>query len=164
MQLTSKEGNSYYFCGLKIIKKDKFGEIGLQDTTTLFTKIYEGSDENGSLLAKGILRLSLSDFARQIRTIEITNASGKLQRLRWKTKFSNFFSKALWDTYSGFIDHSLYDPTMQPREKRELNFQKGITREVYKCVTADLVSMFLLGYRTMGVGDILTLCSHSILL
>ena len=145
MQLTSKEGNSYYFCGLKIIKKDKFGEIGLQDTTTLFTKIYEGSDEKGSLLAKGILRIKVSDFARQIRSIEITNTSGKLQSLAWRTKFSKFFSKALWDTYSGFIDNSLYDPTKPPRKKRELNFRKGITPEVYKCVTADLVSMFLLG-------------------
>ena len=137
MPLNSVEGQDYYFHGFKIMKHDKVFETGIEDTMTLFTKIYKGANDQGHLLAEGILKLNVLDFYKQVKTIEIINTESKMEKLKWKTKFSNFFSKELWDTYSGISDDKKFDPDAPPREKRELKLD--VLPEVHRCITDDKV-------------------------
>ena len=137
MVLTSKEGKIYYFYGKKIIKDDEFFETGLEDTTTLFTKIYEGSNSNGLLLAKGVLKIKFFDFMKQLNTVEIINTDSTMEKLKWQAKFGNFFMKELWDTYSFLSPSYKFDPDAPPRKKRELNIK--IMPKNYRCVTEDKV-------------------------
>ena len=143
MALSSVEGDNYYFYGRKIIKDDEFAETGLEDTTTLFTKIYKGENSQGPLLAEGVLKMKFFDFMKQLKTIEIIGTDSSMEKIKWRTKFSNFFSKELWDTYSGFSDARKFDPDAPPREKRDLTVK--IVPEIYKCVTEDKVSFCLKG-------------------
>ena len=142
MSLSSVEGVDYYFHGQKVIKDDEFGETGLKDTTTLFTKIYKGENDQGRILAEGVLKMKPSDFYKQLKTIEIINTESTMEKLKWKTKFSNFFAKELWDTYSGISNNPKFDPDAPPRERRELKLD--IIPEVHKCITEDKVRFYIL--------------------
>lgn len=47
MILTGIRGKSFSFYGKKYVKNNSFGEIGLEDTTTLFVTIYQGKKLSG---------------------------------------------------------------------------------------------------------------------
>ena len=153
MSLTSIEGKDYYFHGQKIIKDDKLFETGLEDTTTLFTKIYEGDNDQGHLLAEGILKMKVSDCYKQVKTIEIINTESSMEKLKWKTRFSNFFSKELWDTYSGISEDKKFDPDAPPRERRDLNID--ILPELHKCITEDKVGVQCQRYHSISIKAII---------
>ena len=141
MVLTSEEGENYYFYGRKIVKDDQLFETGLEDTTTLFTKIYDGDNNNGSLLAEGILKIKFFDFMKQLKTLEIINTESTMEKLKWKAKFGEFFMKELWDTYSFISPSCKFDPDAPPRKKRELNIK--IVPKIYRCITEDKVGLQL---------------------
>ena len=61
--------------------------------------------------------MKLFDFCKQLKTIEIINEESTMEKLKWKTKFGNFFSEELWNTYSGISDDNKFDPDASPREK-----------------------------------------------
>jgi cholesterol oxidase len=98
MKLSSVEGKTYYFYGFKVIHDDP-GFDSWSDTTTLYITVYEGEDQQGQVLGKGILRIPISSFMRQMTTMQVTNAGSLTERWQAMLKFGRFFGGQLVDTY-----------------------------------------------------------------
>ena len=98
MRLTSLDGKEYHFYGFKLIHDDA-GADSWSDTTTLYITVREGADESGPVIGKGILRIPVASFMRQVTTMQITNASSLTQRWEAMLKFGRFFGGKLVDTY-----------------------------------------------------------------
>jgi cholesterol oxidase len=98
MNINSEEGNSYFFYGYKRVCDDKGFELW-KDTSTLYITLHDGKDETSPVLAKGILNILASDFATQMTTMKVTNASSTLEELKLLTAFGKYFSGSLYDIY-----------------------------------------------------------------
>ena len=98
MKLSSVEGKTYYFYGFKVIHDDP-GFDSWSDTTTLYITLYEGENQQGPVLGKGILRIPISSFVRQMTTMQVTNAGSLTQRWQAMLKFGRFFGGQLVDAY-----------------------------------------------------------------
>jgi cholesterol oxidase len=98
MKLSSVEGKTYYFYGFKVIHDDR-GIDSWSDTTTLYITLYEGENEQGRVLGKGILRIPIASFMRQMTTMQVTNAGSLTERWQAMVKFGRFFGGQLVDTY-----------------------------------------------------------------
>jgi cholesterol oxidase len=97
MTLTAEDGRRYFFDGFKLIHDDPGFDLWT-DTTTLFITIHQ-SDEAGPVCGKGVLTISPADFAKQLTTVQITNAAHIMERLKALARFGRFFAGALYDTY-----------------------------------------------------------------
>lgn len=139
MDLTGDRGREYSFEGVKYIHKDHFGETGLKDTTTLFVKVYPRDKNEGEPLGRAILYITLSNFAKQLATIEITHTHSKREQLHWMSQFGVFFGKTLWDVYGPTSSCDKYfNPDATPRKKRPLKLN-GCIPEMFNCITKDKV-------------------------
>ncbi|HKP46413.1 MAG TPA: GMC family oxidoreductase N-terminal domain-containing protein [Pyrinomonadaceae bacterium] len=98
MKLSSVEGKTFYFYGFKVIHDDT-GIDSWSDTTTLYITVYDGEDEKGRIIGKGILRIPIAAFMRQVTTMQITNAKSLAERWQGMLKFGRFFGGQLVDTY-----------------------------------------------------------------
>ncbi|SET19182.1 GMC family oxidoreductase N-terminal domain-containing protein [Stigmatella erecta] len=97
MQLLCESGARFYFEGFKQLVDDP-GLDMWEDTTTLFVTVRRGGAE-GPLCHKGVLRISLDDFARQCSTFRVTNASNTQEQLSAVGRFGRFFLGGLFDIY-----------------------------------------------------------------
>lgn len=91
-------GKHYWFSGRKSVRKGPFWRLW-RDTTTLFVHVHEGRDRSGPVVAAGILRLGVFDFARLLETLHARDVVGGWQRLRTVTAFARFFLSELWRIY-----------------------------------------------------------------
>lgn len=98
MRLTSVEGKTYFFSGYKMVRDDKGLDLW-SDTTELYITIHEGDGETAPVLGRGILKITLHDFAIQMTTLKVLHASSKLESLKTLQGFSSFFSREVIDTY-----------------------------------------------------------------
>ncbi len=98
MQMQSREGKSYYFRGYKDIHDDKGFDVW-EDTTVLFISVYEGRDEQGPLLGKGMLKIKPADFAKQMTTMKSLHPKNTLAGVAAVAKFGKLFAGSVWDTY-----------------------------------------------------------------
>ncbi|HVQ38164.1 MAG TPA: GMC oxidoreductase, partial [Pyrinomonadaceae bacterium] len=98
MKLSSVEGKTYYFYGFKVIHDDP-GFDSWPDTTTLYITVYEGENDQGRVIGKGILRIPIASFMRQMTTMQVTNAGSLTERWQAMLKFGRFFGGQLVDTY-----------------------------------------------------------------
>lgn len=97
-QLVSQEGKRYYFEGFKDVHNDKGVDVW-KDTTTLFISIYEGDSPSNKLIGKGKLHIEITDFMKQLKTIQAVNAPSKRQGLAAISKFARFFAGNVYQTY-----------------------------------------------------------------
>lgn len=93
------DGRSYYLAGHKVVRNDRHGTDLWSDTTTLFTRLHEGTDADGPVVGAGVLRLGVPELARLTTSMKVTNAPGKADQLRAMATFGRFFMGGLWDTY-----------------------------------------------------------------
>ena len=98
MPLMIVDGERYCMVGFKTIH-DAPGFDMWEDTTTLFITVYEGDDEAGRVAGKGILRIAINDFRRQMTTMKVVNAADQAQEAAAAARFGRFFTGELWDTY-----------------------------------------------------------------
>ncbi len=98
MRISSVEGKTFYFYGFKVIHDDR-GVDSWSDTTTLYITVYEGENDQGRVLGKGILRIPIASFMRQMTTMQVTNANSLTERWQGMLKFGRFFGGQLVDTY-----------------------------------------------------------------
>ena len=98
MKLTSETGDQFYFYGYKVLRDD-FGPDMWSDTTTLYIAIWQGEDDQGELLGKGILKIKPEDFMKQLTTMRATNAGSVSDALKSTAKFGAFFTRVLYRTY-----------------------------------------------------------------
>jgi cholesterol oxidase len=85
---------------------DGFKRVGRHDlmrawpaTTTLYTAIREGHSRDGNAIGIGIMRLTLSDFARQLTTFRATGARSRREALDALVKFGRMFVGSLSDEF-----------------------------------------------------------------
>jgi cholesterol oxidase len=98
MKLNTYEGPSYYFYGFKEIKDDKGFDLW-SDTTTLFISIFDGPDEQSPVLGKGILKIAVTDFVKQLKTMKALHTEGAKESLGAVAKFGKLFAGEVWETY-----------------------------------------------------------------
>jgi cholesterol oxidase len=144
MRLMTEEGRPYYFEGFKSVHNDRGIDLWA-DTTTLFITIYDGNDATAPVVAKGILTIAPADFAKQMTTLRITNASTAAERLAATARFGAFFSGVLFETYGGVLAKpTVFDPDAPPRKKRTL---RVAAPELHVCTTSDGLQLRLTRYR-----------------
>jgi cholesterol oxidase len=152
MKMTTEEGKQYFLDGRKRIHDDIQFDLWA-DTTTLFVTVYEGTSNQGPVVGKGILRIKPEDLQQQMRTMQVTNAMDKTERLSTLSRFSRFFSGQLADTYSGVVTHpNLFNPDAPPRKKRPLRV--GVP-EVYFFQPEENVRLRLTRYQGGKKGPVL---------
>lgn len=88
----------YYFAGQKDVKVHPLFDVW-KDTTTLYTKLYEGPDKTGKVVGAGILELTPAELMKMTSTFTALNADSVGESLRATTAFGRFFLGELWDTY-----------------------------------------------------------------
>ncbi|HZT32890.1 MAG TPA: alpha/beta fold hydrolase [Bryobacteraceae bacterium] len=152
MKLTTEEGRSYFFHGVKIVHSNPILDVW-HDTSTLYITLHDGEDETWPVLGKGILHILPADFARQLTTMEVTNAANPAQRLEGMARFGGFFAGVLWDTYGHVFAHpAVFDPDAPPRKKRPLRVNAP---EVRFFETSDGVRLRLTRYRGGSKGPVI---------
>jgi cholesterol oxidase len=93
-------GKPYYLAGRKDVREG--GELW-GDTTTLYTRLHEGSDASGPVIGAGVLTLGVNDLANLLSTVEVHNANSEAERLGVIIRFGRLFLGELWDSYARFI-------------------------------------------------------------
>jgi hypothetical protein len=96
------KGNPYTLSGHKIVKDDP-GLDAWADTTTLYTKIFEGhvaapGETAARLYGAGILRIYMLDFLRQLTTFRVEGPTMH-DRVAALKRFGQLFLGKLWDVY-----------------------------------------------------------------
>jgi predicted acylesterase/phospholipase RssA len=104
-------GKSYYLAGKKEVRDDRGLDL-LSDTTTLYTRLHEGTDATGPVAGAGVLRLNMGDFAKLMSTIRPVGAKTVAEGTKAVLTFGRFFAGQLFDTYGSAISNAL-------TEKRE---------------------------------------------
>lgn len=144
MKLSTEEGTHYHLAGFKSIHNDPGLDVW-SDTTTLYVTAYKGDTDGGPVVAKGILTIRPDDFAAQLTTMEVSNASGSTERLAATTRFGRFFAGSLFDVYGGIVAPlDRFDAAAPARKRRPLRVS---TPEIHPFVTADGVRLLLTRYR-----------------
>ncbi|MCL4267498.1 MAG: GMC family oxidoreductase N-terminal domain-containing protein [Anaerolineae bacterium] len=152
LKLSAVDGHTYYFDGFKLIRDDAGLDLW-PDTTTLYITVFEGTDESGAVVGKGILRITADDFARQISTLTILNARSKRQRLEATAHFGRYFGGVLFDIYGGIFARATgFDPEAPPRQKRPL---RTAAPDVHFFHTADGLRLRLTRYQGGPKGPVM---------
>jgi len=94
----SQNGDDYYLAGHKVVRDDPGFDM-LADTTTLYTKLYMGTDKSGTVVGAGILTLGVFDLMSLVSTIRTTGTSGAGESAAVIAKFGKFFMGELWERY-----------------------------------------------------------------
>jgi hypothetical protein len=91
-----KGRRSLYLAGNKFVD----GASPLQlwtETTTLYTRLYDGSSARAPVMGSGYLRLGVLDLLRTLPTMRPTTPG--VRGLRALADFGRFFASELWDSY-----------------------------------------------------------------
>jgi cholesterol oxidase len=107
---------------------DGFKRVGRHDllrvwpaTTTLYTAIREGHSRDGKAIGTGVMRLTLSDFARQLTTFRATGTRSRFEALDTLVKFGRMFVGSLGAEFfePGRTPPSAIPPPRSPRASRD---------------------------------------------
>jgi hypothetical protein len=96
-------GHPLTLTGYKLVENDAGFDLW-KDTTTLFTKVLKGhveesGDSSAELVASGILRIRVQDFAKQLTTFRAGGAGGVGAKLGGLIKFGVIFVGQLAEVY-----------------------------------------------------------------
>ena len=151
MTLVSEEGKTWYFDGFKVVRDDSVLDIW-HDTSTLYIALWEGSSA-GAELGKGILHIEPADFAKQMTTMQVTNAANEKERLESLAEFGSFFSGTLFETYGGIFSRTnAFNPDAPPRKRRALRVGAPV---VYSFPAKDGVALRLTRYQGGSKGPVI---------
>ncbi|MCG8454793.1 MAG: alpha/beta fold hydrolase [Holophagales bacterium] len=152
MVAESQEGPRYYFHGFKKVHTASILAAWPQ-TTTLYVTVYEGDDDTGEPLGKGILHIAPADFARQMTTMKVLGAEGSKERVEGMARFGQYFAGVLFDAYGGIlVPEKYFDSEAPPRKKRPLRVGAP---EVHHFETSDGVTLRLIRYQGGEKGPVL---------
>jgi cholesterol oxidase len=98
MKMHTYEGNTYYFKGYKEIENNKGIDVW-KDTTVLYVTIYNGADEKHPVLGRGMLKIELADFVKQLTTMKAVHETSKNDGIKSVAKFGKLFAGNVVDTY-----------------------------------------------------------------
>jgi cholesterol oxidase len=111
-------GKSFRLKGTKTLRDDGGFDMW-RDSTTLAVDI---EDVGGAVVARGIARISVSDFVRQLTTMRAVNAPSAASGLRAVSRFGLFFQNRM---------RSIYGRMFAPRER--LTSLAGRQRRALRC-------------------------------
>ncbi|WPB75200.1 alpha/beta fold hydrolase [Archangium violaceum] len=152
MLLTADDGRTFFFKGFKVIKERPIEEMW-HDTTTLFITVYEGQDESGAVVGRGVLKIAPEDFMRQLTTMDVFNAKNAGQRLELSLEFGRYFTGILYDYYGGMLGQLDYiDPNAPPRKRRPL---RAPAPQLFGFKTPDGLDLLLSRYQAGSKGPVL---------
>ncbi len=152
MKLTADNGDEFYMEGHKIIHDDP-GFDPWEDTTTLYITLSSKPNNDGDMLGKGILKILPANFAKQLTTVKVPNASSKAEQLNYVARFGSFFAGQMFNTYGGVVSGLQYFSTDQPpRKKRPLAVP---VPKVFSVVTEDDVTIRLTRYQGGDKGPVI---------
>ena len=153
MKLTSEEGKTFFFSGYKVVRSDRVGLDSWADTTTLYITLHAGADANAPVSGKGRLHIEPLDFAKQMTTMQVTNAPNLRRRLEGMARFGQYFGGSLWNTYGGLgRRESIFDPKAPPRQKRPLRAEDP---EIHFFKTSDNVELRLTRFKGGNKGPVM---------
>ncbi|SDK98525.1 Patatin-like phospholipase [Catalinimonas alkaloidigena] len=92
------DGQPYYLAGHKDVRDDPGFDL-LSDTTTLYITLHRGTDATGPVVGAGILKLSLGELTRLLRSLHAINGEHLGQSAALLARFGQFFAGALWEQY-----------------------------------------------------------------
>ncbi len=119
LPLLTQEGRRYFLSGFKVIRDD--GLLNLwRDNTTLYTTVHDGPDAGSPVLLRGILKIPLLYFAKQLATLKALGAHSVEERLVALGRFGAYFAGVLFETYGGVVSEALPFHPGAPRKKRPL--------------------------------------------
>jgi cholesterol oxidase len=155
MLLTARDGRRFRFAGHKVVHNDRLPGDLVRDTTTLFVSLVDGGSDGaprGGRQRYGILRIALTDFTKQIRTIQGVGGHSPVARAAAVAKFGALFAAQLFDIYGGvFAPLNRFDPE-RARKKRDL---RAPSPEVHFFTTADGKRLRLIRYAGGKKGPLL---------
>ena len=153
MLLTARDGRRFRFSGHKVVHNDRLPGDLIRDTTTLFVSLADGDGSaRGGRHRYGILRIALSDFTKQVRTIQGIGGRSPVDRAAAVAKFGGLFAAQLFDIYGGiFMPLNRANPT-RARKKRDLRAPEP---EVHYFTTADDKRLRLIRYKGGRKGPLL---------
>lgn len=96
-------GEPHYLAGHKDVRDDPGFDVWA-DTTTLYTRLYRGTDTSGRVVGAGILTLGVDDLVRLVSTIRPTGIDSAADGARAVAAFGRFFLGALWERYAALAD------------------------------------------------------------
>ena len=129
--------------GFKVLTRGDLTQLWGAATTLHVT--IRRHDIQGSILGRGIARISPSGFAHQLTTLEITNETSELDRMEQLAKFGAAFFGALWDDYGTVVHRSTrLNRHAAPRNHRPLAVPVA---EIIGYRTVDGVDLRLTRYR-----------------
>ena len=151
MKLTASDRRQFYFEGFKETHSDVSLNVW-SDTSTLYITLYSGPDASGAIIGRGILHIAPSDFAKQLTTMKITNAT-ESQRLEGMAKFGAFFGKSIFETYGGVLaGATAFNPDAPPRKKRPL---RAPAPELHVFNSIDGIPLLLTRYKGGTKGPVI---------
>ena len=92
-------GKDYYLAGKKEVRNDPGFDLWT-DTTTLYTKLHEGTDTAGPVVGAGVLSLGPADLTKLVLSMRVTNSSSAKEQAEAVANFGRFFMGELWDSYA----------------------------------------------------------------
>ncbi|MBV8895184.1 MAG: alpha/beta fold hydrolase [Acidobacteriaceae bacterium] len=152
MTMTADDGRSWFFTGFKVVHPNPLWDIW-HDTSTLYITVYAGVDDTAPVAGKGVLHILPADFAKQMTTLEVTNAANPVDALTQMARFGHFFAGVLFDIYGGIFSQStVFDPSAPPRQKRPLRVDAPT---VYTFPAKDGVALRLTRYQGGSKGPVI---------
>jgi hypothetical protein len=95
-------GRDWYLAGRKEVQDDPGLDLWA-DTTTLFTRLHEGTDATGPVAGAGILRLGVGELIRLLTTVRVTGDGPAAEKVETVARFGRFFLGELWGSYGRYV-------------------------------------------------------------
>jgi cholesterol oxidase len=106
MKLSARDGARYFFEGSKRIHDDPGLDLWA-DTTTLYVTVHEGGDPHGPVIGRGILRIRILDFLKQMLTFHVVKPRSWWAAAWASMRFYAFFTKNLLYVFGGPLTRRL---------------------------------------------------------
>lgn len=151
--------------GHKVVKDDAGLDIW-KDTTTLYTRIYEGhieekAEKTSKLVATGILEIYIKDFAKQMTTIK-SNGKTFSERENAVMSFGKLFLGNLWDVYATKLKTS--EPEIWNQREIPMFTLSGVKEgeiTYHPFSTGDKLGISLMRFKKQDSDDVIIL-SHGL--
>ncbi|TPV93632.1 MAG: alpha/beta fold hydrolase [Myxococcales bacterium FL481] len=134
LPLHAADGRELYMEGFKLIGDDGGPDLWT-DTTTLHIAIHQGRSASDPVLGRGVLRIEITDFVRQLTTMLGTGGRDELERLAGLAAFGRLFAGTLFQIYAGVLSApATFEPDRPARRRRRLRAPRP---EILPLATAD---------------------------
>ena len=97
LPLVAASGRELFLAGHKVVHDDP-GIDPIADTTRLNVVVHEGTTADGPVVGRGMVRISVNDFRKQLGTLSARRTGGGLD-LGAIARFGKLFAAGLWDSY-----------------------------------------------------------------